>query len=107
MKNLALAISLLGLFTLLIFLAFLPAKTINSKEDLLKLKDNEKVLLQGKVVEEKFFGKKRILTFDNGLEISCECPFSQEYLNKKISAIGIINNFSNKKTIIVLKIRTI
>lgn len=105
MRKLAFVVSLLGIFSLLIVSLVLPAAPLNSISDLNKTINNQKVIVSGKVIEEKFYSSYSILKLNNSLSLQCNCK-SLSFKNKNISARGIINEFPiGNKYIKVLKIK--
>jgi hypothetical protein len=102
MRRYAFILTILGLFTLFLLLFVLPPKTIQNPEDFQFLEENQKVQVHGKVVKETLRTNEKILILDNEIELICDrsCP---SYLNKEISAIGLLEKF-NKPQIIVLRI---
>ena len=101
MRRVSFILTILGIFTLLILLDSSPIK-INSISDLDSLEENQKVITSGLVISERPYGNAKLLILDNKIELICSCP---SYLNKNITAIGILNEF-NKKRIKILEIIT-
>ncbi len=102
MKNLSLIITILGILVLFL-LFYLPPIPITSPENLTNLTTNQKVIINGQVIQEKLVKNARILILENDLQLTCDC---QSYLKKNITALGKINEFPvGKKTIIVLTIK--
>ena len=99
MRRISFIITILGIFILLILLNTNPIK-VNSLEDLENLQENQKVTTSSKVISERPYGNAKLLTLENKIELICSCP---SYLNKNITALGILNVF-NKKRIAVLEI---
>ena len=101
----ALIITILGLFALLILLNRLPLKEIKTLDDLNKTEENQKVFVNGKVIDERIYETSKILILDNQIPVTCKgCP---SYINKSTSIIGKIDNYNNKNKIIALKINTL
>ncbi len=102
MRKIAFIITMICLFILAFLLLNQKTIEITSKEDIFNLKDNEKIVVEGKVSEERPSGNSRIIKLDNGIDFYCEnCP---SYLNKKIKVYGIIEDYNSKKQINILKI---
>ena len=76
---------------------------ISSQKDLLNLQNNQKVFIQGNVIDDKIYSSSRILFLDNNITLYCDCPALPRLKDKNISAIGIIDTFQKTK-IKVLKI---
>lgn len=105
MRKLAFIASLLGIFSLLIVSLVLPATHLNSISDLNKTINNQKAIVSGKVIEEKFYSSYSVLKLNNSLSLRCDCK-SLSFKNKNISVLGIINEFPPRnKYIKVLKIK--
>ncbi len=106
MKTIAFSITLLSLFILLLLIFLLPAKSINSPEQLSALLPNQKITTTGKVIGEKYYKNYKIFILDNSLELRCDinCP---SYLNKTVSALAITQSYNNKNYLNVLKIKTL
>ncbi|MEK6892863.1 MAG: hypothetical protein AABX07_01540 [Nanoarchaeota archaeon] len=104
MKLLALALALMGLLFLLIFIQAQKPIKITSPENLSFLQENQKVLVQGKVLEEQPYFKTKLLILENNIVIICNCPLSQSYKNKNISALGFLDVYADKTKISALKI---
>ena len=76
---------------------------VNSPSELENLIDNQKLVVSGKVIEEKIYEKSKTLILDNKIEVVCNnCP---SYFNKNIIVSGISDNYNNKNKIIALKIK--
>ena len=83
----------------------LKAIEIKNLENLKKLIVNEKVSVEGLVVEERFIYENTILVkLDNEVEIICECD---SFLNKNIRVEGVIEEFENKKQVRALKVEVL
>lgn len=106
MKNLSLSIALISIFILLLSLFLLPAKPINSPEQLSSLLPNQKIMTAGKVIKETSSKNYKVIKLDNSIELRCEinCP---SYLNKNISALAISKPYNNKVYLYILKIKNI
>ena len=105
MKTLAFIIAVGGIIELTILLFALPVKQINSKNDLENLFPNQHVSFSGKVIDESYYSNSKKIIFDNGLEVFCKnCP---SYLNKNVSVLAFINNYNNKISLNLIKIKEI
>lgn len=94
MKYLALIVALIGLS--LLFTIFWASETtpIYSTEELSKLIQNQKVSSEGKVIQQRPFGKSILLKLDNDIELLCSsfCHYSN-LLQKNISIEGSYDDF--------------
>ena len=96
MRKIAFIISIIGLFILSLFFQNDPIEIFSLKE-LEKLEFNQKVLVKGKVTKEYNAG-----FYINDLRFTCsDCA---SYLNKNITVIGVIENYSDKKIVRVLRV---
>lgn len=103
MKRLALAITLLGIFVLIILLNLSSPAVINSYSELSKLTDYTKVQTTGKVISERIiYENTKLLKLDNNIEILCKaCP---SYINRTLKALGTSETYLNKSQITALRI---
>lgn len=103
MKKISFMISVLGIFILLLAFA-LPPKIISSPSELSSLIPNQKIIIQGRVVKETYSENYKTLALDNEIQLKCDisCP---NYLNKKVSALTILEPYNNKNYLRVLKIK--
>lgn len=106
MRKLAFIVSLLTLFFLLIYINLSSPIQITSEKDILKLEQNQKVSMQGNVIDEKSSGNSRTLILNNNITLYCNCPSLPRLKNKNITAIGFIDTFQKTK-IKILKISII
>lgn len=105
MRKLSFIISLLGILILLLIPILIRPALLLAPSDLNKTIDNQKVLVSGKVLDEKIYASYKILKLNNGISLNCNCK-SSPLKNKNISALGIINEFPiGNKQIEVLKIK--
>lgn len=105
MRKIAFVASILGIFILFLLSAVLPPTPISSLSGLNKTINNQKIITSGKVVEERFYPSYSLLKLDNSLPLHCDCK-SLSFMNKNISALGIINEFPlGNKYIKILKIK--
>lgn len=102
MKKLSISITLIGLFLLILLLNFQNPIKIHSQQELSKLTPNQKVQVEGKVISQLANNQNTILTLENNLTLIYSGPYFN-FLNKKIEAIGIYDNFNYGK-IKILKI---
>ncbi len=105
MHRLSFIITILGLFSLISLILFLPAKPINYPSQLTSLPDNTKVQIHGKVIEEGPYGSSLLLKLNNNIFLICSCPLNINYKGKNVSALGYKDSFSRKNNIQVLKIK--
>lgn len=103
MKILALSLTLLGTFILIIMLNLSHPLIVNNSSELSKLTDNTKVQTTGRVISENALYKQtKLLKLDTGIEILCQaCP---NYQNKTIQVLGTTENYQNKTQINTLRI---
>ena len=99
MRRLSFVIAIAGLFVLSLFFSF-EGKEVDS---LGNLEINEKVIVKGKVVEERniYFGTK-LFILDNGIEIVCEC--SESFLDRDVRIEGLAEEYEGRKQIRALKV---
>ena len=102
MRKLSFIITIILIFILTTLLILQKPISVNSKEEIANLLNNQKVVFQGKIIEEKFIGNSKLIKFNNGLEAFCEdCPY---YKNKLVKIEGIMDEYNSKKEIKILKI---
>jgi len=103
MKRLAFAITIIGIFVLIILLNLSSPTVINNYSELSKLTDNTKVQTTGRVVSERIlYEDTKLLKLDNNIEILCQaCPL---YINRTLEVIGTIETYINRTQINALKI---
>jgi len=102
MRRFAFIITIMGLSLLIFLLLFTTPTTISSNQQLENLQENQKILTTGKVIKEMPYYNDKFLTLDNNIELICEsCP---SFLNKNITAIGIVETYTGKPKIKILKI---
>lgn len=100
---LSLILSILGILTLLLLNQILPPIEILSDSELKYLQDNQKIRVEGLVTAEFQNKNSKTLIINEELKLFCQnCP-SQSYLYKNISATAIIEKFSNKTYLKILK----
>jgi len=102
MKKISITLSIILLSLLFIIFFLSPYHKINQIKDLDKFEKNNKILVEGKVTNERNFGDSKILTLDNGIEIICRCS---SLLNKNISVRGLIDDFTGERRIKPLSIK--
>lgn len=103
MRSIAFIITIIGIFILVISLNQKPI-TIDSQDDLTKLQQNQKVAIQGEVIEERTNKNSKLIVLDNELQLNCPIP-CPSYLNKNITAVGIIETWTEIPRIKLLKIQ--
>ena len=103
MRRLAFAITILGIFVLIILLNLSSPIVINNYSELSKLTDYTKVQTQGRVISERIlYADTKLLKLDNNLEILCQaCP---SYINRTLQVIGTSETYINRTQINALKI---
>lgn len=102
MRRFAFAITILGLFFLLI-LQNLPPKIISSQNELEIFQPNQKFLINGDVIKETYSKNYKLLTLNNSLQLKCLLP-CPNLINKKIEALTILEKYNNKNYLKILKI---
>ena len=89
---------LLGMLTMLGLIFALPAKNIASLSDLESLQANQKVILKGKIVQEREFDGAKMLILQNNITIIC--PFCKgSLLDKSIEGNGKVEEYRREKRI--------
>ena len=104
MKKLSLFISL-ALLSLLALFLFLPPKQITSPEQLTNLQENQKVVFQSEIKNQRITETKIFLTLTNNFTAYCSrpCPFKFQE-NQKITITAKIENFPNKNTLKIISV---
>jgi len=105
MKKLSFIITVLGIFSLFLLNSFLPPKQISSPIELSSLIQNQKLLIQGRVIKETYNKNSKILHLDNNMTLQCDkfCPSLQ---NRSLESIAILEKYDNKNYLKILKLRT-
>ncbi|MBI2632548.1 hypothetical protein HYW75_06080 [Candidatus Pacearchaeota archaeon] len=105
MRKITFVASILGIFILFLLSAFLPPTPLSSLSSLNKTINNQKVIVSGKVIEERVYSSYSFLKLNNSIPLHCNCKHLS-FKNKKISVLGTINEFPlGNKYIKVLKIK--
>lgn len=93
-------IAIFGLLALALYL-LLPINilSVSNQNQLLNLENNQKVFVQGLVTKQT----ESTIQLDNGLYAYCQS--CKPLLNKTISAIAIVSDFYNNKTLQILEIK--
>ena len=104
MQKIAFLIAMLGIAFLLFYVNGASPIIVKNQSNLQEALENQKVFVQGKVIEEKQYSNSRAITIQNNITLSCECSNVPKLTGKSIAAIGIIDTFQKTK-IKVLKIR--
>lgn len=104
MRKITLLICLLTLLFLFIHLQFSKPLEITYQNQISSLKDNQKVLISGKVISDSESAYSRTLKLNNNITLICKCKNLENLEGKNITAIGIIDTFQYGK-INILKIR--
>jgi hypothetical protein len=103
MRRLAFAITILGIFVLIVLLNLSSPKIINNYSSLSKLTDYTKVQTTGRVVSERIlYGDTKLLKLDNNIEVLCQACLS--YVNRTLYVIGTSESYINRTQINALKI---
>ncbi len=103
MRRISLILTIVGIFILIILLNQEPIQ-ITSINNLTSLQQNQKIILQGEVIEERISKNSKLIILDNELQLYCPLP-CPSYLNKNITAIGILETWTETKRIKLLKIQ--
>ncbi len=101
MRRIALAVSLIGLFILMLIFES-SSEYVSDVKDLERFEIGQKVYLQGIVEGERKFGETKLISI-NEIDIICECD--ESYLGKSLLIEGVIEDYLGKKQIKVLRIR--
>ncbi len=102
MRRLSFALTIAGLFILLIILNFSSPVLVDNPSQLSTLEQNTKVQTSGKVVYERQYQTVKTLKLDNGIEILCNSCKSQ--INRTITVIGTVEIYQNRTQIQALRI---
>lgn len=98
LKQISFILAIAGIATLIVIMNVSPAIKITSQENLSSLRENQKVIVSGKVIRQNPY----YITLDNNISLFCEsCP---SFRNKNISSEGIISVYKGKTQVSVLKI---
>jgi len=103
MKILALGITLLGIFILIVLLNLSSPTVIRNYSELSELQDYTKVQTTGKVISERvLYEQTKLLNLDNNIEVLCNaCPV---YINRTLTIIGTVETYINRTQVNALKI---
>jgi hypothetical protein len=99
MRKKSFIIAIVSLFILILFLYFQKPIQITSKDIPEKFQQNQKLFIQGRVIKQT----SSVIYLNNNISLSCtNCP---NYLNKNITATAILETWTGKPVIKVLKIQ--
>ena len=103
MRRLAFAITIIGIFVLIILLNLSSPLVVDSSSSLSKLVDNSKVQVTGRVISERIlYEDTNLLKLDNNIEVLCQaCP---TYINRTLQVIGTSETYINRTQVTALKI---
>jgi len=102
MRRFAFVIAITGLFFLLVMIN-IGAKEIFSYEELYELEVNTKVVVSGRVVDERvIFEGTKIFVLRGGIELICDCLVNLE--GEDVNVEGIVEEYEGKKQVRVLRI---
>lgn len=104
MRRMAFSLAILGTLILLFFFQSKPIP-FNATENLTQFQPNQKLMIQGKVIEESYTEKYKILNLDSKIKLQCPRP-CPSFLNQNIQALVILEKYNNKDYLKVLKIKT-
>jgi hypothetical protein len=105
MRRLALIITILGLFTLLLILNSQQPTPIESSDQLQNITENGLIQVSGIVIKETYNQNSRSLTLSNNLKLTCACKDLPSLKGRNIEATAIIERFNNQETLEVLEIK--
>ncbi len=102
MKEVALLIAIVGMLVLGLLMLNLRAVEVGDAEDLRGLEVNTKVIIEGRVAEERvlYLGTKLLMIDD--LEVICECP--EDFKGKMVKVEGLVDEFNGKRQVKALRI---
>ncbi len=100
--RICLVLSIIGI-GILLFSMNLPAKQVRSIDDIKELPLNTKVILYGKVTEEKLYDEFKIMKI-NGIDATCSNCLGQ-YKGKEILIEGLVSEYEGTRQIKVLRLR--
>jgi hypothetical protein len=105
MRRWAFVFSIVGIFLLIMFVGLGNVTEIDNLEDLKGLIDNEKVIVSGKVENEKINSWEKVMVLNNGIKLVCElnCGY---YVGNKVRVLGIVESWTGEKRVRVLEIKT-
>jgi len=106
MKKYAFIVSILGISVLLTLLLVVPEEITENSMDAMEI--NEKIYLEGVINKELDYGDFKILELEiDGessrlIDVVCDCK--ESYLEKKVSVIGVVEEYEGEKQVRVLSI---
>lgn len=106
MRKLAFVLTLIGILILFLYMQFSSPIEITNGQKILELNNNQKVKVQGIVLEDITLKDSRLIKLENNISLYCDCEDIQNLKGKTISIIGIIDTFQYDK-IEVLNIKII
>jgi hypothetical protein len=92
MKYLAIIITVLGILSLSLILFLQKPSYINSPEQLSSLIENQQIITQGQVMEERYLSNSKIIALNNDIEIIVDKSIPY-LINKNITVLGVYDNF--------------
>ena len=102
MRRYAFVIVILGMFAMVLLLNKNPAE-INSFEELKNFEVNTRVKVEGRVLQKiNLYDEVVLLKLNKNIELICEC--NESFVNKTVNAVGKVEEYKNKKQIMVLEI---
>ena len=103
MRRLAFAITLAGIFILLMMLNLTNPLIVDNYSSLSTLTEYTKVQTTGRVISERvLYENTKLLKLDNNIEVLCQaCP---SYVNRTLQVIGTSETYINRTQITALKI---
>ncbi|OIO81504.1 hypothetical protein AUJ84_01010 [Candidatus Pacearchaeota archaeon CG1_02_32_132] len=102
MRKIAFLGALLGITLLVGMINFLPSKEVNNYGDISNLEENQKVTINGVVMQENLYGNLLIINV-NGIKLVCE-GCEKGFMDKKVFVNGIVIDYEEEKEIEVLRI---
>jgi len=98
-KKLSFIFAILGISLLLLLMLKYPKQITIDQVDNYEI--NTKIQITGKVNNVRIFDDFQILSIEN-IDLVCNCK--ENYLNKEVSVVGLIDDYKGTKQIVVLKI---
>jgi hypothetical protein len=102
---LSLLLTILGIFILLLLIFTIQPLKISEKSELNNFQDNQKFLVEGFVTKEITNKNSKTLIINNKTRLICAGCQEISYLNENISAIAMLERFSDKSYLKILKIK--
>ncbi|MBS3077092.1 hypothetical protein J4233_02360 [Candidatus Pacearchaeota archaeon] len=102
MRRLAFAVFVVGMFLMFVLVNLSPEE-IDDIEEIELLELNTRISVSGEVVKERIiYEGTRILEFDNGVVVLCECDGS--FKGKDVKIIGKVSDYEGERQIVAEEI---